>query len=110
MATRSSCKYKNTCAHSLVARFMAVARWGALALLLGIGFADVILHLSRGDAVNWVFCGICVVSGVILFWMGQCLLESECGTRKKAGSCHALRMNTSLGQPVSWSKNGVKSG
>lgn len=75
------------CEQSLVFRFMRVAKWLALALLLGIGSAGVFLQFQRHQDINWMFFAVCTLCGVVLFWIGHCIMKSECATQRRCGTC-----------------------
>ncbi|EIJ33744.1 hypothetical protein [Thiothrix nivea] len=76
------------CEQSLVFQFMRVAKWVALFLLTGIGAGSSYLQLQRNQEVNWVFFGICLACGVILFWIGHTIMKSECATKRRCGTCN----------------------
>lgn len=76
------------CQQSLVFYFMRTARWVALLLLVGIGSMDAVLQFQRQQNINWIFVSICILSGVILFWIGHCIMRSECASRRDCGTCN----------------------
>ncbi len=92
------CKNANRCEDNLVFRFMQVARWVALALLWLIGSGSVFLQYLRQQELNWVFFAVCGLGGSMLFWIGRCLMNSECQAMKRAGRCpkNALNDSTSV--------------
>jgi hypothetical protein len=75
------------CEKSLVFRFIRVARWVALGLLVGIGTLGAFLQYKNHQDINWAFFSICIICGIMLFWMGRCILKSECAARRRAVSC-----------------------
>jgi len=86
----NSCTYKNNCKKSMLAfRFLRVAKWAALLLLVSLGSAEMILHYLRGGAVNWIFCLLCAVGGVILFGIGKSLEIHECEIKQRMKRCRA---------------------
>lgn len=89
---------KTSCDQSLVFRFMRIAKWVALLLLLGIGFADIWLQLQRSQAINWLFFSLCSVGGIGLFWIGHCIMQSECAMQRRCGTCN--RDNASTAIPI----------
>ncbi|HRJ51650.1 MAG TPA: hypothetical protein PLE99_02695 [Candidatus Thiothrix moscowensis] len=88
MNDKAKCWALHRCEKSLAFRFINIARWVALLLLVGIGVMGAYVQHQQGQDVSWVFVGVCVISGVMLFWMGRCLLKSECQHRQPVGgSC-----------------------
>ena len=75
------------CQPSLVFHFMRVAKWIALSLLLGIGFMGALLQFQRHQEINWMFFSVCIVCGVILFWIGHCIMKSDCAIKRRCGTC-----------------------
>jgi protein-S-isoprenylcysteine O-methyltransferase Ste14 len=97
------CAKSNSCQKSLVFRFLQTARWVALLLLCGVGVGLTLLDFYHSASISWVFLGVCVFGGVMLFWVGRCLMQSECSTVKRTGACrqaHALIRHTSVGQTI----------
>ncbi|WGZ93554.1 MAG: hypothetical protein QJT81_17405 [Candidatus Thiothrix putei] len=76
------------CEQSVVFYFMRVARWVAFLLLVGIGGMGALLQFQRHQDINWMFVSVCIVCGVGLFWIGHCIMKSECATRKRCGTCN----------------------
>jgi hypothetical protein len=75
------------CEKSLTLEFISMARWVALLLLMGIGAMAVLLQYERHQEINWIFFSVCAFGGIVLFWIGGCLLRSECSTLKQKGRC-----------------------
>lgn len=71
------------CYESLTFQFIRIARWLALFLLVGIGVIGTYLKYERYHEINWMFLLVCVISGVLLFWMGRCLQKSNCSRRRR---------------------------
>ncbi|SEA80895.1 hypothetical protein SAMN05660964_02492 [Thiothrix caldifontis] len=76
------------CEQSVVFYFMRVARWVAFLLLVGIGVMGALLQFQRHQDINWMFVSVCIACGVGLFWVGHCIMKSECATRKRCGTCN----------------------
>ena len=97
------CASANSCQKSLTFHFMQAARWVALLLLCSVGIGLTALEFFRHENISWVFLGVCVASGLMLFWLGQCLMQTECSTMKRAGSCAkaaSLTTSASVGQTI----------
>lgn len=92
MKGQTDCARK--CDRTLVYEFLAVARWLALVLLVTIGSAAVWLQYIHQQEINWLFLLICVSGGVILFWIGRCLLKSECLSMQQQGRCRRTTLRT----------------
>lgn len=75
------------CEQSLVFRFMRTAKWVALLLLIGIGTGSAYIQFQHQQNVNWIFFSVCMVCGIILFWVGHSIMISECVTKRRCGSC-----------------------
>ncbi len=88
MKNRIDCASK--CSRTLVYEVLAVARWLALLLLVAIGSSAVWLQYSRQQEISWVFFLVCVTGGIILFWIGRCLLNSECLNMQQQGRCRRI--------------------
>lgn len=69
---------KNVHKESLARHFMQTAKWVALLLLLSIGFGMAYLQHLHNQPISWGFVGICIASGLLLFWIGRCLTHYEC--------------------------------
>ncbi|WP_156946839.1 hypothetical protein [Thiothrix lacustris] len=76
------------CEQSLVFYFMRSAKWVALALLVGIGVMGAALQFQRSQEVNWLFFSVCILCGLILFWIGHSLMKNECTTQQRNGTCN----------------------
>lgn len=76
------------CQQSVVFYFMRIARWVALLLMVGIGSMGAALQFYHHQDINWMFVGICTLCGIILFWIGHCIMKSECATRSRCGTCN----------------------
>lgn len=87
MNSKAKCWEANKCEKSLTFRFIKVARWVALFLLVGIGALGSYFQQQRGQDINWMFLGVCVFCGIMLFWMGRCILKSECQHRLAGNRC-----------------------
>lgn len=87
MNSKSRCWEMNKCEKSLTFHFIKVARWVALFLLVGIGALGAYFQHEHGQEINWMFLGVCVACGVMLFWMGRCILKSECQYRMANSRC-----------------------
>lgn len=87
MNSKARCWEMKKCEKSLAFRFIKVARWVALLLLVGIGTLGAFLQYRAGQDVNWMFLAVCVFCGIMLFWMGRCLLKSECQHRLANNRC-----------------------
>lgn len=74
---------------SLVFYFMRTAKWVALSWLVGIGVMGVLLQFQRHQDVNWVFFSVCLLCGLILFWIGHCIMKSECASKRRHGTCNS---------------------
>ncbi len=72
------------CERSLVFQVIAVARWVALILLMGIGLTAIWLQYQNQQDIGWLFFVVCIMGGGVLFWMGTCLLKSECMAQQRA--------------------------
>lgn len=92
MKNQSKCISVKTiqCEQSLVFRFMRTAKWVALSLMTGIGVSSAFLQMQRHQDINWMFFSICLLSGVILFWIGHCIMKGECITKRRCGSCNKV--------------------
>lgn len=86
MNQKAKCTFVSSCEQALAYRFIRIARWVALALLVGIGLGGWWAGYQRQD-INWLFVGVCVSCGVLLFWMGSCILRSECQRQRSKASC-----------------------
>jgi hypothetical protein len=75
------------CPLSVVFYFMRVAKWIALSLMVGIGISGALLQFQRHQSVNWMFVTVCLACGVILFWIGHCIMKSECRVKRRVGTC-----------------------
>lgn len=86
-----------SCEKSLVFRFIRIARWIALFLLLGIGVLGTSFQYERHHDIDWMFFTVCAVCGIMLFWMGRCILKSECNNKRGNGKCrrHTQTVNPS---------------
>jgi hypothetical protein len=72
---------KNSHKESLTYQFMQTAKWVALLLLLSIGFGMAYLQHIHREPISWGFLGICIASGLLLFWIGRCLSHYECSQK-----------------------------
>ncbi len=89
MYSKSKCA-NTLCEKSLVFRFIRVARWVALLLLTGIGSLGAFLQYQRHQDINWMFFSVCIICGIMLFWMGRCIMKSECASRRRAAACNRV--------------------
>lgn len=80
------------CEKSLVFQFINTARWLALLLMITIASTTALLQYTRQQPVNWLFFTVCVVAGGILFWIGNCLIRSECASHKRTGRCRRMKV------------------
>ncbi|UJS23460.1 hypothetical protein [Thiothrix winogradskyi] len=76
------------CQPSVVFYFMRIARWVALLLLTGIGGMSAALQFQRHQDISWLFVSVCILCGIILFWIGHSIMKSECATRRRCGTCN----------------------
>jgi hypothetical protein len=59
-------------------------RWIPLWLFLGMSTADTLSNLQTGQAINWVFMGVCIIAGSLLFHLGSILCYQEyCNERSR---------------------------
>ena len=72
---------KNSYKESLTYQFMQKAKWVALLLLFSIGFGMAFLQYLHKQPISWGFLGICIASGLLLFWIGRCLTHYECSQK-----------------------------
>lgn len=93
MNSRSGCMGR--CEKSLTLQFISMARWVALLLLVGIGTMTVLLQYERHQEINWVFFSVCATGGIVLFWIGTCLMKSECSTLQQRGRCVRQSLSSS---------------
>lgn len=68
---------------SFICRFMGVTKWFAMFLLFGLAAAEVYVQHSRGMEINWAFAIICVVCGILVFWIGHALFAPERQMRRR---------------------------
>ena len=97
------CASANSCQKSLTFHFMQAARWVALLLLCGVGIGLTVLEFYRHEDISWIFLAVCVASGLMLFWLGRCLMQTECTTMRRVGSCAraaSLTASASVGQTI----------
>ncbi len=87
MHSKTRCWELNKCEKSLTFHFIKVARWVALLLLVGIGLLGVYSQYRMGQEVSWMFLSVCVFCGIMLFWLGHCMLSSECQYRMSNNRC-----------------------
>jgi hypothetical protein len=78
---------KHSHKESLIYQFMRTAKWVALLLLFSIGFGMAYLQYLHREPISWGFLGICIASGLLLFWIGRCLTHSEC-SQKMSDKAH----------------------
>lgn len=60
---------------SFICRFMGMTKWFAMLLLFGLAVAEVYVQYSRNMSINWAFAIICVVCGILVFWIGHALFS-----------------------------------
>lgn len=62
---------------SFICQFMGITKWFAMFLLFGLAAAEVYVQYTREMEINWAFATICIVCGVLLFWIGHALFAPE---------------------------------
>ena len=62
---------------SFICHFMVMTKWFAMLLLFGLAAAEVYVQYSRNMDINWAFAIICVVCGILVFWIGHALFAPE---------------------------------
>lgn len=57
--------------------YLRLIRWLPLGLFAGIALADSLLQYQHELNTNWLFVGICLLAGILLFQLGNILCYQE---------------------------------
>lgn len=68
---------------SPLCRFMGITKWFAMFLLFGLAAAEVYVQHMRNMEINWAFAIICVICGILVFWIGHALFAPERQMRRR---------------------------